>query len=76
MTVDPARTSDLNGLKLWAVEHQTEVSMLWTEQLVINKELNGRMKTLERKVLWAAGFAAGLGAMVPWVLAELLGLGT
>ncbi len=74
MAIDPAKADSLPKLQMWAVEHQAEISKLWSDQLIINKEQGALMKSVQKKVVWAAGFAAGVGAMTPWIIAKILGM--
>lgn len=75
-----ARIETLDDLAQWAAysEARTEAYWLaqhrWNEkQEQLNHETNQRLTTLEKRVVWAAGFASAIGAVGGVLIKSLWG---
>ncbi len=62
--------TDLQTALLWIAEHEGTISTLWEEQQRLNKQVldllqvhNDRLAAIEKRVIYAAGFASGIGAI-------------
>ena len=67
MNMDAGHIDSVESARLWAVEHDARVNMLWENQLTANKKNTAdhemiieRLASLERKLVYATGFIAAV----------------
>jgi putative NADH-flavin reductase len=65
------RIEDLEDVKTWIASHDARINAWWESQHELNTKVEGCMKdletkvsALEKKVMWIAGAASALGAVV------------
>lgn len=76
----------VQALKLWEVEHDARINAKWERQEEENDEVvdkmavihdrisatNKRVSSIEKKIIWFCGIAAGVGAVIGTSLPQLL----
>lgn len=75
MSIDPADTHDLYGLRDWAIEHNTANAAAWRAQFSHNEKVMkklDRLEKLEGRIFWLVGFAAGAGAALPGLIPKAI----
>ena len=79
--VRPERIETLHDVKMWIAEHDGRIEAWWDAQREHNREcdaqllsLERRFTALEKRVVWFAGAAAGLGAVLGPFLKAWLGV--
>lgn len=63
----------LVDISRWQAEHDGRINAWWEEQFRTNKDHSERLRSLESKVMWFSGFAAGVGAILGSVITKFLG---
>lgn len=73
--------SDVKALELWRAEHSGRNSVQWEQQMMWNARMETahghlltRMSTVEKKVVWWAGFAACLGTLLGFLITKGIAL--
>lgn len=71
--------TDIETVKLWAVSHDAKIYAWWDEQHRLNdsmrsanKMLEGRISTIEKRIMWVSGAFAGVGALIGTVVSKAL----
>ncbi len=69
MPVD--QINDLESAIRWIHFHDGQITAWWHEQHQLNakvehrfREIEGRISVIEKRVIWAAGVAAGVGGII------------
>jgi hypothetical protein len=65
--------SKLVDIARWQAEHDGRINAWWEQQFRVNKDYNARLRTLERKVIWASGAMAAIGAVLGGIVTKYLG---
>ena len=67
----PRQFETLEDVKAWAHYHDGQITAWWHEQHTLNannekrfREIENRVSAIEKRVIWASGVAAGIGAVV------------
>jgi hypothetical protein len=76
----PAKIDSLEDAASWIHAHDGRIDAWWDMQHALNKDnasrftsLEKRMQSVEYRVIWAAGLAAGFGATISGGLMKLFG---
>ncbi len=69
----PSQFKNVDDLLSWAPYHEGKSEAWWTEQHDMNKDIQARVRSLEKRVIYFSGFAAGAGALIGTGLAALFG---
>ena len=48
----------------WQAEHDGRINAWWEQQFKLNTDLMTRVSIVERRMIYASGFAAGVGALI------------
>ncbi len=71
IAMDAENITSVEDARIWAVDHDARVWALWERQLDLNKDNDAahtqildRLDRLERRIIWAAGAASSIGAIV------------
>lgn len=77
----PTRLESLDDVRLWIADHDGRIDQLWSSQLKWNDKIdlsfldvNRRLTSLEKRVIYMAGAAAGVGSVAGAVLPYLVGV--
>lgn len=61
----------IEDVKVWAAHHDGKIDAFWDNQFKLNSaqtttnlDLHVRITKVEKKVMWMAGLAAGLGGII------------
>jgi len=66
--------SRIIDVQRWQAEHDGRINAWWEQQFRVNQSFEKRLVAVERKVIWASGFAAGIGALTGGMITRLLGV--
>jgi len=73
------KINDLAGVKEWIAEHDGRTNAWWSAQHKLNedneedmKAVLSRITSVERKVIWFTGLAAGLGALIGTSIVQIV----
>lgn len=76
----PEKIIDLDDVKTWITDHDARIDVYWENQHERNKNMDNlltrlgdRMSSVEKKVMWFAGVASLLGAILGGLVASHLG---
>ncbi len=75
-----SKVTDLEGMKLWAAEHDGRIDEKWAKQEAQNERclrefdvMIRRMTAIEKKVMWISGVFAGVGSLLGTLLTRIAG---
>ncbi len=79
MTPRPTKIETLEDVKIWIADHDGRIDQLWSDQHRWNEkaehkigQLDNRVNSLERRVMWFSGAAAAIGAFAGVFLQNIL----
>jgi len=73
------RIDDIDDVRAWIAEHDGRINAWWASQHEWNKQMNlhyarieGRLSAVERKIIYASGFAAAAGSLLGAFLSGIM----
>lgn len=77
--MSPEAPKTLEELKLWAAAHDGRINAWWDAQHSWNRRMDklyavtiGRISAVEKRMIWWAGFASGVGGLLGGALSKVL----
>ena len=75
----PKRIESLNDVKMWIAANDARIDAFWDQQHKWNDTADKkfynfrlRLEAVEKRVVWIAGIASGLGSTMGFLLSKLL----
>lgn len=75
----PKRVESLNDVKMWIAANDARIDAFWDQQHKWNDTVDKkfysfrlRLEAVEKRVVWIAGIASGLGSTMGFVLSKFL----
>ena len=74
----PTRIETIDDIKTWIADHDGRIDAYWEAQFKLNDKIEGkfgslynRLEALEKRVMWFAGVAAGVGSVIGGLLTRV-----